>query len=66
MALSASKLLVPIVNVVEQLYPEYGVFYLNRENESQLQVPDVFLGLSREMSVINSAVTSEQEALRAR
>lgn len=66
MALSASKLLVPIVNVVEQLYPECGVFYLNRENESQLQVLDVFLGLSREMSVINSAVTSEQEALRAR
>jgi len=65
-ALSASKLLVPIVNAVEQLYPECGVFYLNRENESQLQVPDVFLGLSREMSVINSAVTSEQEALRAR
>lgn len=60
------ELLVSIVGTVKPPRADCAAFYLNRGNESQFQVFDVFLGLrGRKLSVFSSEVTSEHETSRA-
>lgn len=64
--LLVSELLVSIVGTVNPPRADWAAFYLNRGNESQFQVFDVFLGLrGQKLSVFSSEVTSEHETSRA-